>query len=109
MAEQPERWDSASAVCYDRDIHEPVPLFKQEIRRPVERFLQRIAPGKAFQRANWGVGALTPHKHLPGDTGAPSWRPHVPAWSPRAAAAALLHAARRGGAALREGLHRLNG
>ena len=48
--------DSALCVFVGRDIHEPVPLFKQEIRRPVERFLQRIAPGKAFQRANWGVG-----------------------------------------------------
>jgi hypothetical protein len=34
-----------------------VPLFKQEIQRPVERFLQRVAPGKAFMRANWGVTA----------------------------------------------------
>ena len=40
-------------IC--RDIHTPVPLFKSELQRSVERFLSRVSPNKPFLRANWGV------------------------------------------------------
>ena len=42
-------------MCLHRRIHDPVPLFNQEILKPVNAFMNRITPNKPFWRANWTV------------------------------------------------------
>ena len=42
-----------------RRIHDPVPIFNQEILKPVNNFMNRITPNKPFWRANWTVRPLS--------------------------------------------------
>jgi hypothetical protein len=42
------------------EVHAPVPHYRQELDRPVDRFFDRLAPDRLFTRRNWGI---TPH-HL---------------------------------------------
>ncbi|CAK0783363.1 hypothetical protein CVIRNUC_006562 [Coccomyxa viridis] len=52
----PQRWSLAEKVGMDmRRIHDPVPLFNQEILKPVNAFMNRITPNKPFWRANWTI------------------------------------------------------
>ena len=36
-------------------IHEPVPLYANEIQRPVDGFMSRLNTRQPFWRANWTV------------------------------------------------------
>ena len=45
-------------------IHAPVPDYAAALAGPVDRFLDRLRPGRAFTRGNWGL-ASSPDLHLP--------------------------------------------
>jgi hypothetical protein len=45
-------------------IHGPVPDYESALASPVDRFLERLRPGRAFVRGNWGL-ASSPDLHLP--------------------------------------------
>ncbi len=45
-------------------IHGPVPDYETALASPVDRFLERLRPGRAFVRGNWGL-ASSPDLHLP--------------------------------------------
>lgn len=52
----PTRWRLADKIGRPMAaIHEPVPGFAATLGAPVERFFNRLAPGKAVWRANWGL------------------------------------------------------
>lgn len=52
----PTRWRLAEKLGRPLDaIHAPVPGFAARLGRPVERFFDRLAPGKAVWRANWSI------------------------------------------------------
>lgn len=38
-----------------RRIHDPVPIFNDQMLKPVSNFMDRLAPNKSFYRANWTV------------------------------------------------------
>ena len=45
-------------------IHGPVPEYAEALATPVDRFLARLRPGRAFVRSNWGLSS-SPALHLP--------------------------------------------
>jgi len=52
----PTRWRLADKIGRPlADIHRPVPGFAAALGAPVARFFDRLAPGKAVWRANWGL------------------------------------------------------
>jgi dimethylamine monooxygenase subunit A len=52
----PTRWRLADKLGRPlAPIHAPVPGFDATLGRPVERFFDRLAPGRAVWRANWGI------------------------------------------------------
>lgn len=52
----PTRWKLADKIGRPlAAIHAPVPGFAPTLGAPVERFFNRLAPGKAVWRANWGL------------------------------------------------------
>jgi hypothetical protein len=52
----PTRWRLAEKIGRPlAPIHAPVPGFAATLGAPVERFFDRLAPGRAVWRANWGL------------------------------------------------------
>jgi dimethylamine monooxygenase subunit A len=52
----PTRWRLADKIGRPlAEIHAPVPGFAATLGKPVERFFDRVAPGKAVWRANWSL------------------------------------------------------
>jgi dimethylamine monooxygenase subunit A len=45
-------------------VHEPVPHYKEELARRVDRFLDQLAPGRNAWRRNWLIHA-SPQLHVP--------------------------------------------
>lgn len=74
----PNRWRLAEKIGKGLTaIHGPVPEYETALADPVDRFLARLRPGRAYTRGNWGL-ASSPALHLPlpvapvdpaGDTG----------------------------------------
>ncbi len=46
------------------EVHEPVPLYNDELAQRVDRFLDHLAPGKNVWRRNWTIHA-SPQLHVP--------------------------------------------
>ncbi|KAJ5991375.1 hypothetical protein N7522_011582 [Penicillium canescens] len=38
-----------------RDIHKPVPQYKEKLEKSMERYFDRLKPGKFIKRANWTI------------------------------------------------------
>ncbi|KAJ5234706.1 uncharacterized protein N7469_003874 [Penicillium citrinum] len=38
-----------------RDIHKPVPSYKEKLEKSMDRYFQRLQPGKFIKRANWTI------------------------------------------------------
>jgi hypothetical protein len=52
----PSRWSLAEKMGKPMAaIHAPVPLYAEKLARPVDRFFDKMVPGKAVWRANWSV------------------------------------------------------
>lgn len=52
----PSRWRLAEKIGRPLGpIHGPVPLYKDRLERPVDRFLASLKPGRLAQRLNWSV------------------------------------------------------
>ena len=52
----PQRWSLNEKIGMDMHrIHVPVPLFEQEIEKPVSTFMTRLETCKPFWRCNWTV------------------------------------------------------
>lgn len=52
----PTRWKLGEKIGRPlAEIHQPVPGFAPTLGQPVERFFNRLAPGKGVWRANWGL------------------------------------------------------
>ena len=52
----PQRWSLLEKIGMDMHrIHVPVPLFEQEIERPVAAFMNRLEVKRPFWRCNWTV------------------------------------------------------
>lgn len=52
----PQRWSLVEKIGMNMHrIHTPVPLFEQEIERPVATFMDRLDPKRPFWRCNWTV------------------------------------------------------
>jgi len=52
----PTRWRLADKIGKPlAEIHAPVPSFAATLGKPVGRFFDRVAPGKAVWRANWSL------------------------------------------------------
>lgn len=61
----PNRWRLAEKIGKGLTvIHGPVPEYETALAAPVDRFLGRLRPGRAFTRGNWGL-ASSPARHLP--------------------------------------------
>lgn len=61
----PNRWRLADKIGKGLTaIHAPVPEYAAALAGPVDRFLARLRPGRAFTRGNWGL-ASTADLHLP--------------------------------------------
>ena len=56
----PQRWSLLEKIGMDMHrIHVPVPLFEQEIERPVAAFMNRLEVKRPFWRCNWTVSLST--------------------------------------------------
>lgn len=52
----PQRWSLLEKLGMDMNrIHSPVPLYEEEIGRPVATFMQRLTVERPFWRCNWTV------------------------------------------------------
>ncbi|KAK9904897.1 hypothetical protein WJX75_005075 [Coccomyxa subellipsoidea] len=52
----PQRWSLLEKIGADmRRIHDPVPIFNDQMLKPVSNFMDRLAPNKPFYRANWTI------------------------------------------------------
>lgn len=61
----PNRWRLTEKIGKGlAAIHGPVPDYATALAAPVDRFLARLRPGRAYARANWGL-ASSPALHLP--------------------------------------------
>lgn len=61
----PNRWRLTDKIGKGLTaIHGPVPEYETALAGPVDRFLARLRPGRAFTRGNWGL-ASSPALHLP--------------------------------------------
>lgn len=61
----PNRWRLTDKIGKGLTaIHGPVPEYESALAGPVDRFLARLRPGRAFTRGNWGL-ASKPDLHLP--------------------------------------------
>jgi hypothetical protein len=61
----PNRWHLREKVGGDlMSIHAPVPDYKEVLASPVDRFMAKLRPDRAFRRHNWGL-ASSPARHLP--------------------------------------------
>ena len=61
----PNRWRLVDKMGLSLTaIHGPVPDYEAALASPVDRFLERLRPGRAFTRGNWGL-ASSPDMHLP--------------------------------------------
>ena len=61
----PNRWRLADKIGHGLTaIHAPVPDYADALARQVDHFLERLRPGRAFVRGNWGL-ASSPDLHLP--------------------------------------------
>ena len=83
----PNRWRLADKIGRGMTaIHGPVPDYEAVLAAPVDRFLAKLRPGRAFRRSNWGL-ASTPALHLPDP---------VPPVDPHADAPAFLRGEEQG-------------
>ena len=61
----PNRWRLADKIGHGLTaIHGPVPDYAGALARQVDHFLDRLRPGRAFVRSNWGLAAVS-DLHLP--------------------------------------------
>lgn len=61
----PNRWRLADKIGKSlAAIHGPVPEYETALAVPVDRFLSRLRPGRAFTRGNWGLASKA-DLHLP--------------------------------------------
>jgi hypothetical protein len=61
----PNRWRLADKIGHGLTaIHDPVPDYADALARQVDHFLERLRPGRAFTRGNWGL-ASSPALYLP--------------------------------------------
>ena len=61
----PNRWRLADKIGHGLTaIHDPVPDYADALARQVDHFLERLRPGRAFVRGNWGL-ASSPELYLP--------------------------------------------
>jgi hypothetical protein len=64
----PSSWDPRTWIRRDLDaVHGVVPRLQQQIGSQIGRFLERLRPGRAFQRENWSLslgGELNFHPEL---------------------------------------------
>ncbi|MBX7200017.1 MAG: DUF3445 domain-containing protein [Rhodospirillaceae bacterium] len=61
----PNRWRLTEKIGKGlAAIHTPVPEYETALASPVDRFLARLRPGRAYTRSNWGL-ASSPALHLP--------------------------------------------
>ena len=61
----PNRWRLSDKIGKGLTaIHDPVPDYETTLAGPVDRFLARLRPGRAYTRGNWGL-ASSPALHLP--------------------------------------------
>lgn len=52
----PSGWSLAEKIGTVMDrVHQPVPMYLQELSMPVNAFLQRLTPERPFWRVNWSV------------------------------------------------------
>jgi hypothetical protein len=52
----PNRWDLRSKLGRTlREVHAPVALLNDQLGDPVARFLERLAPERAYWRLGWGI------------------------------------------------------
>lgn len=52
----PQRWSLLEKIGMDMHrIHVPVPLYEQQIERPVAAFMKRLEVKRPFWRCNWTV------------------------------------------------------
>jgi hypothetical protein len=52
----PTRWVLAEKIGRPlAAVHEPVPLYRDRLRGPVDRFMTHLKPGRLAERANWSV------------------------------------------------------
>lgn len=64
----PSSWALEEKIDRSLDeIHQPVPTLNSTLGVSISRFLARLKPGSAFERANWGLAAtpeMNLHPHL---------------------------------------------
>jgi hypothetical protein len=61
----PNRWHLTEKIGKPLlQVHAPVPEYADKLSSQVDFFLERLRPGRCFQRSNWGVASV-PHLHLP--------------------------------------------
>lgn len=61
----PNRWRLVDKIGKSLTaIHGPVPEYETALAGPVDRFLARLRPGRAFTRGNWGLASKA-DLHLP--------------------------------------------
>ncbi len=52
----PNRWDLRSKIGRSlHEVHEPVALLNDQLADPIDRFFDRLTPGRSFWRLGWGV------------------------------------------------------
>jgi hypothetical protein len=84
----PSRWRLAEKLGRPLlQVHGPVPFYAARLGAPVDRFLQRLRPGRIAMRLNWSI-ADDPALFQPGGTPRP---PHDPPITTTDAGARLHH------------------
>jgi hypothetical protein len=69
----PNRWLLADKLGHPvTAIHDPVPGYRSELGRPVERLMQRLPAGRVIERSNWGLAQSPELFRAPGPRAAPA-------------------------------------
>jgi hypothetical protein len=85
----PSRWSLAEKIGRPiRAIHDPVPGLNDRLGDSIDRFLERLKPGRVYRRFNWGLSSW-PELHQPPEA------PRPPVSAERAGTALFLRTERQ--------------